>query len=78
MEKEKVKKYKKADLRKTLEKRMQEFWGDPTIKVAPMEFARMLKTYCEKFGLPDEIRQAKELEEELVDELGAWLGYQLR
>ena len=55
--------YKKGDLRKALEKKMQEYWKDPKIKVKPMEFARMLKTYCEKFGLPDEIRRAKELEE---------------
>ena len=78
MEKEKVKKYKKRDLRVTLEKRMQEYWGDPKIKVAPMEFARMLKTYCEKYGLPDEIRRAKELDEPLVDAFGSWLGYPLR
>ena len=75
---EKVKKYKKADLRKMLEMRMQEYWGDPKIKVTPMEFSRMLKTYCEKFGLPDEIRRAKELEEPLVDAFGSWLGYPLR
>lgn len=75
---EKVKKYKKSDLRKTLEKKMQEYWNEPQIKVKPMDFARMLKTYCEKFGLPDEIRRAKELEEPLVDALGSWLGYPLR
>ena len=74
----KEKKYKKQDLRMALEKRMQEYWKDPTIKVAPMEFARMLKTYCEKFGLPDEIRRAKELEEPLVNAFGTWLGYPLR
>ena len=70
--------YKKGDLRKTLEKKMQEYWGDPKIKVSPMEFARMLKTYCEKFGLPDEIRRAKELEASLVDAFSTWLGYPLR
>ena len=74
----KEKKYKKSDLRKTLEKKMQEYWKEPKIKVAPMDFARMLKTYCEKFGLPDEIRRAKELEEPLVDSFGSWLGYPLR
>ena len=74
----KDKKYKKADLRKMLEKRMQEYWKDPTIKVAPMEFSRMLKAYCEEFGLPDEVRRAKELEEPLVDAFGTWLGYPLR
>ena len=78
MENEKVKKYKKSDLRKTLERRMQEYWGNPTIKVTPMEFSRMLKTYCEKFDLPDSIRRAKELEQPLVDALSTWLGYPLR
>ena len=53
---EKVKKYKKSDLRKTLEKKMQEYWNEPKIKVKPMEFSRMLKTYCEEFGLSDEVR----------------------
>ena len=57
---------------------MQEYWGDSKIKVTPMEFSRMLKTYCEKFGLPDEIRRGKELEEPLVDAFGSWLGYPLR
>lgn len=75
---EKVKKYKKSDLRKTLEQRMREYWGDPKIKVSPMEFTRMLRAYCEKFELPDEIRRAKELEEPLVDSFGSWLGYPLR
>jgi len=78
MEKEKIKKYKKADLRKTLEKKMQEYWKDPAKKVTPMEFSRMLKAYCEEFGLPDEIRRAKELEQPLVDALSTWLGYPLR
>ena len=45
----KIKKYKKRDLRLTLEQRMQEYWNDPTRKVTPMEFSRMLKTYCEEF-----------------------------
>ena len=74
----KTKMYKKGDLRKTLEKKMQEYWGDPTIKVTPMKFSRMLKAYCEEFGLSDEIRRAKELEEPLVDAFGSWLGYPLR
>lgn len=74
---EKVKKYKKCELRARLEMGMQEYWKDSMIKVAPMEFARMLKTYCEKFGLPDEIRRAKELEEPLVNAFGTWLGYPL-
>ena len=74
----KQKMYKKGDLRKTLEKKMQEYWNEPKIKVKPMDFARMLKTYCEKFGLPDEIRRTKELEEPFVDSFGSWLGYPLR
>lgn len=74
----KIKKYKKRDLRLTLEQRMQEYWNDPTRKVTPMEFSRMLKAYCEEFGLPDEIRRAKELDESFVDEFGKWLGYALR
>ena len=71
-------KYKKKDLREKLEQQMQAYWSDPTIKVTPMEFARMLSAYCERFNLPDEIRRAKELEGTLVDGLGAWLGYPLR
>jgi hypothetical protein len=75
---EKEKKYKKSALRETLEKRMQEYWNNPARKVTPMEFSRMLKAYCEEFGLSDEIRRAKELEEPLVDAFGTWLGYPLR
>ena len=78
MEKEKVKKYKKRDLRVALEKGMREYWNDPTRKVTPMEFSRMLKAYCEEFHLSDEIQRAKELEEPLVDAFGTWLGYPLR
>lgn len=74
----KTKMYKKGDLRKTLEKKMQEYWKGPTIKVTPMEFSRMLKAYCEEFCLSDEVRRAKELEEPLVDTFGSWLGYPLR
>lgn len=70
--------YKKADLRMTLEQRMREYWGDPKIKVSPMEFSRMLKAYCEEFGLSEEVRRAKELDESFVDEFGKWLGYALR
>lgn len=74
----KTKAYKKADLRKMLEKRMQEYWNDPTRKVTPMEFSRMLITYCERFGLSEDIRRAKELDEPLVDAFSTWLGYPLR
>ena len=71
-------KYKKQDLRKTLEKKMREYWGDPTIKVAPMEFARMLRAYCERFHHDEVICRTRTLEESVVDDLGAWLGYPLR
>ena len=74
----KTKTYKKADLRKTLEKGMQEYWGDPKIKVTPMEFSRMLKAYCEEFNLDEAICRTRTLEESVVDDLGAWLGYPLR
>ena len=57
---------------------MQEYWKDPMIKVAPMEFARMLMAYCEEFGLPDEIRRAKVLDGSFVEAFGEWLGYSLR
>lgn len=73
-----VKKYKKSELRKKLEKSMQERWDNPTIKVTPMEFARMLRTYCECANLPDSVRRAKELDEPLVDAFSTWLGYPLR
>lgn len=78
MKKEKVKTYKKSALRKTLEKQMQEYWHDPAITVAPMDFSRMLKTYCEKFGLDEKLCKSKTLEESVVDALGTWLGYPLR
>ena len=71
-------KYKKKDLRQKLEQQMQAYWSDPTITVTPMEFARMLSAYCEKFNLPDDLRRAKELEAETVDAFGTWLGYPLR
>ena len=74
----KTKTYKKADLRKTLEKRMQEYWLDSAVKVAPMEFSRMLKAYCEEFGLDEKLCKSKTLEESVVDAFGTWLGYPLR
>ena len=77
-ETKKVKKYRKGALRKRLEKEMQEYWNDPTRKVTPMEFSRMLKAYCEIFEVPEEVMRAKELEEPLVDALSTWLGYPLR
>ena len=78
MKKEKVKTYKKSALRKTLEKQMQEYWHDPTITVAPMDFSRMLKTYCEKFSLDEKLCKSKTLEESVVDAFSTWLGYPLR
>ena len=78
MEKEKVKKYKKRDLRLTLEQRMQEYWCDPTIKVTPMEFSRWFRYYCELHGLPDKLLKAKTLPQSLVDSFALWLGYPLR
>ena len=74
----KEKKYRKRDLRIALEQGMREYWKDPTRKVTPMEFSRMLKAYCEEFCLSDEIQRAKELEQPLVDALSTWLGYPLR
>ena len=70
-------KYKKSDLRKNLELRMQEYWHDPTRMVTPMEFSRMLKTYCEKFGLDEKLCKSKTLEESVVDSFSSWLGYPL-
>ena len=74
----KTKTYRKSALRKTLEKRMQEYWNDPTRKVTPMEFSRMLKAYCEEFGLDEKLCKSKTLEESVVDAFGSWLGYPLR
>ena len=76
--KKKPKRYRMNMLRKTLERRMQEYWCDPTIKVTPMDFSRMLKCYCEIFEVPEEVMRAKELDESFVDEFGTWLGYPLR
>lgn len=70
-------KYKKQDLRKTLEQRMREYWHDPKIKVEPMEFARMLRAYCERFHDDEEICRTRTLEKSVADDLGAWLGYPL-
>ena len=73
-----MKKYKKNDLRLALQAKMREYWSNPKINVAPMEFSRMLKAYCEECGLSDVVRRAKELEHPLVDALSTWLGYPLR
>ena len=57
---------------------MQEYWHDPTRMVTPMEFSRMLKAYCEKFGLDEKLCKSKTLEESVVDSFSSWLGYPLR
>lgn len=75
MSKEKT--YKKGDLRKALENKMQEYWGDSTIKVSAKEFARWFGIYCDMNGKSDDIRNAKELEKSEANQLSAWLGYPL-
>ena len=75
MDKEKVKKYKKSDLRKTLEKKMRK--TKPGTNVSAKEFARWFGIYCDMKGKPDEIRNAKELPKAEVDELAEWMGYEL-
>ena len=74
----KEKRYKKAELRATLEKNMRERRGEPELTVTPMEFSRWLKIYCEIHGLDDKHQKAKTLPESIVDAFGAWLGDPLR
>ena len=71
----KTKMYKKGDLRKTLEKKMQE--TKPRTKVSAKEFARWFGIYCDMKGKSDDIRNAKELDQAEVDELAEWMGYAL-
>lgn len=71
----KTKTYKKADLRKTLEKHMRKQEKGAT--VSAKEFARWFGIYCDMTSKSDEIRNAKMLEEPEVDQLSAWLGYPL-
>ena len=71
----KTKTYKKADLRKTLEKGMQK--TKPGTKVSTKEFARWFGIYCDMKGKSDDIRNAKELEQAEVEKLGDWMGYVL-
>lgn len=71
----KTKTYKKADLRKTLEKKMQK--TKPGTKVSTKEFARWFGIYCDMKGKSDDIRNAKELARAEVEELGEWIGYVL-
>ena len=70
----KEKKYKKYDLRLTLQAYMRIRRNEPELTVSPIEFSRMLKCYCEIFNFPADIMRAKELPESLVDSFGAWLG----
>lgn len=70
----KEKRYKKAELRATLEKNMRERRGEPELVVSPMEFSRWLKIYCEMKGLPQSVMRAKTLPKPVVDGFGDWLG----
>ncbi len=71
MEKKKaIVKYKKSDLRKTLERNMK-------TTVTAKEFARWFGIYCDMKSKSDEIRNAKELPKAEVDELAEWMGYAL-
>ena len=74
----KEKKYKKYDLRLTLQANMRIRRNEPKLTVSPIEFSRMLKCYCEIFNFPADIMRAKELPESFVDSFGAWLGDPLR
>ena len=73
----KEKKYKKSTLRLALQTNMRLRRKEPELTVTPMEFSRMLKCYCEIFGLPEEVMRAKELDDSLVRDFGQWLGYDL-
>ena len=68
---EKVKMYKKQDLRLTLERNMN-------TTVTAKEFARWFGIYCGMKGKPEEIRKAKELPKSEVDDLAEWMVYPLR
>ena len=74
----KEKRYKKCDLRKTLEANMRLRRNEPELTVTPMEFSRWLRYYCEIQGLPETVMRAKVLPESLVDAFAAWLGDPLR
>ena len=71
----KTKMYKKRDLRKTLEKKMRK--KKLGTNVSAKEFARWFGIYCDMKGKSDDIRNAKELEQAEVEELGDWMGYEL-
>ena len=75
---EKEKKYKKCDLRLTLQTNMRIRRNEPELVVTPMEFSRWLKIYCEMQGLGEEVQKAKTLPQSIVDSFASWLGDPLR
>lgn len=66
-----MKKYRKSDLRLTLEQNMQ-------LPVSEKEFSRWFSIYCERTKQSDDVLNAKELTTEQVDDFAQWLGYPLR
>ena len=74
----KEKRYRKSELRITLERNMRLRRKEPELTVTPMEFSRWLKIYCEIFGLDEKLQKAKTLPESVVDAFGTWLGDPLR
>ena len=74
----KERKYKKNDLRSTLQANMRLRRNEPELVVTPMEFSRWLKIYCEIHGLDEKLQKAKTLPEPIVDSFGSWLGDPLR
>ena len=74
----KERKYKKNDLRSTLQANMRLRRNEPVLTVTPMEFSRWLKIYCEIHGLDEKLQKAKTLPEPIVDSFGSWLGDPLR
>ena len=74
----KEKRYKKSDLRLTLQANMRLRRNEPDLTVTPMEFSRWLKIYCEIQGLDEKIQKAKTLPQSFVDSFALWLGDPLR
>lgn len=70
----KEKRYKKSDLRKTLEANMRKRRNEPGLTVTPMEFSRWLRYYCEIRGLSEDVLKSKTLPESFVDSFALWLG----
>ena len=66
-----MKKYRKSNLRLTLEINMQQ-------SVSEKEFSRWFSIYCECTKQPDDVLNAKELTPSQVDDFAQWLGYPLR